>query len=160
MFRKKIVSANNAPSIRRAEEKDIGALATVFVTSEDPDHPIECAFDSEEGPGASRWIAGVPGEQTVILAFDAPQAIRRVRLEIEEPDASRTQEVDLSVSDDGGQTYRHVLRQEYNFSPPGTTIEREEWPFTADGVTHLRLRIKPDKGDRPCRATLTALAVS
>jgi hypothetical protein len=160
MFRKEIINAKNVASIRQGQEKDIGALATVFVTSEDPDHPIEYAFDAEEGPGASRWIAGVPGQQTVILAFDAPQAIRKVRLEVEERDTSRTQEVDLSVSDDGGQTYRHVLRQEYNFSPPGTTMEREEWPCSADGITHVRLRIKPDKGDRPCRATLTSFAVS
>ena len=160
MFRKEIINAKNVASIRHGQEKDIGALATVFVTSEDPDHPIEYAFDAEEGPGASRWIAGVPGQQTVILAFDLPQAIRKVRLEVEERDTSRTQEVDLSVSDDGGQTYRHVLRQEYNFSPPGTTMEREEWPLSADGITHVRLRIKPDKGDRPCRATLTSFAVS
>jgi hypothetical protein len=160
MFRKKIGQPSNVPPSRRAQEKDIGALATVFVTSEDPNHPIEHAFDAQEGPGASRWIAGLPGEQTVILAFDVPQTIRKVRLEVEELDTSRTQEVDLSVSSDGGQTYRHVLRQDYNFSPPGTTMEREDWPFAADGVTHIRLRIKPDKGDLPCRATLTTFAVS
>lgn len=68
--------------------------------------------------------------------------------------------MDLAVSDDGGRTYRHVLRQEYNFSPPGTTMEREEWTFGADCVTHLRLRITPDKSERPCRATLTTFAVS
>jgi len=160
MFRKEIINPKNLASIRHGPEKDIGAVATVFVSSEDPDHPIEYAFDAEEGPGASRWIAGVPGEQTVIVAFDAPQAIRKIRLEVEERDTTRTQEVDLSVSDDGGRTYRHVIRQEYNFSPPGTTMEREQWLFTADGVTHVRLRIRPDKGDRPCRATLTNFAVS
>jgi hypothetical protein len=160
MFRKQILNTKHTESVRRGDEKDIGALATVFVTSEDPRHPIDYAFDSEEGPGASRWIAGTPGQQTVILAFDAPQAIRKVRLEVEERDTSRTQEVDLAISSDGGKTYRHVLRQEYNFSPPGTTMEREEWPFSADGITHVRLTIKPDKGDRPCRATLTTLAIS
>ena len=164
MLRKQIIDADNVAAIRRGEQKDaeknIAALATVFVTSEDPQHPIDFAFDAEEGPGASRWIAGAPGPQTVILAFDVPQAIRKVRLEVEERDTSRTQEVDLAVSDDGGRTYRVVLRQEYNFSPPGTTLEREEWRFSSDGVTHLRLRIKPDKGERPCRATLTSFGVS
>jgi hypothetical protein len=63
----------------------------------------------------------------------------------------------LSTSCDGGQTYRELLRQEYNFSPPGTTFEREQWALTAGGVTHLRLGIKPDKGGTPCRATLTSL---
>jgi hypothetical protein len=160
MFRKRILNTVNPASTLRSGEKDISALATVLVTSEDADHPIEHAFDSEEGPGASRWIAGAPGEQTVIVAFDTPQAIRTVRLEVQEHDTSRTQEVDLSVSEDGGQTYRHVLRQEYNFSPPATTTEREQWTFRTDGVTHLRLTIKPDKGGRPCRATLTTLAIS
>ena len=42
----------------------------------------------------------------------------------------------------------------------GTAQEREEWPLSADGITHLRLRIRPDKGDRPCRATLTTIALS
>lgn len=160
MFRKEILNIKKAQSIFPGGEKDVAALATVFVSSEDPNYPIENAFDAEGGPGASRWIAGAPGEQTVIVAFDAPQAIRTVRIEVEEPDTSRTQELDLSVSDNGGQTYRHVLRQEYNFSPPGTTMEREEWPFSADGITHVRLRIKPDKGNRPCRATLTTFALS
>jgi len=159
-MRKVFLDTKNAASIRPGQEKDIAALATVFVSSEHPDHPIEHAFDANEGPGASRWIAGAPGEQTVILAFDAPQTIRKVRLEVEERDTSRTQEVDVAVSDDGGQTYRQVTRQQYNFSPPGTTMEREEWQFSAVGVTHVRLRITPDKSDRPCRATLTTFALA
>ena len=160
MFRKEILNTKKAAPIRPSDEKDIGALATVFVTSEDPDHPIEHAFDANEGPGASRWVAGTPGEQTVILAFDGPQTIRKMRLVVEERDTSRTQEVDLSVSENGGRTYRHVLRQEYNFSPPGTTMEREEWAVSADGVTHVRLRITPDKRDGQCRATLTTFALA
>jgi len=54
MFRKEIINAKNQASVRSRLEKDIGAIATVFVSSEDPDHPIEHAFDAEEGPGASR----------------------------------------------------------------------------------------------------------
>jgi hypothetical protein len=131
----------------------------VLVTSEDPDHPIDHVFDGERGPGASRWIAAQPGEQTVILAFDAPQTIRKVLVEIEEPDISRTQEMDVSISDDGGQTYRELVRQEYTFSPPGTTREHEEWSISANGVSHLRLRIKPEKGGKACRATLSTLAL-
>jgi len=65
----------------------------------------------------------------------------------------------LCLSCDGGRTYRELLRQEYNFSPPGTTFEREKWTVSAEGVTHLRLVIKPDKGDKPCRATLTSFVL-
>jgi hypothetical protein len=49
------------------------------------------------------------GEQVLILAFDAPQAIRRVVLEVEEPTVPRTQELQLAVSSDGGRTYRERL---------------------------------------------------
>ena len=104
-------------------------------------------------------MAAEPGEQQVILAFDAPQVIRRVVLEVEEQMVARTQEVQLAASGDGGRTYRKLVRQEYNFSPPGTTFEREEWAVAAEGVTHLRLVIKPDKGGKPCRATVTSLAL-
>jgi hypothetical protein len=158
-LRKKILSTHLITSGHSSPQKDIAALAMVLVTSEDPDHPIDHVFDGERGPGASRWIAAQPGEQTVILAFDAPQTIRKVLVEIEEPDISRTQEMDVSISDDGGQTYRELVRQEYTFSPPGTTREHEEWSINANGVSHLRLRIKPEKGGKACRATLSTLAL-
>jgi hypothetical protein len=158
MLRKQILTPHKSTSGRRADEKDIAAIATVLVTSEDRDHPIDNAFDERRGPGGSRWIAEQSGEQTLILAFDTPQTIRQVVLEVEEPEVTRTQELAMSVSNDGGQTYRELVRQEYNFSP-GTTLEREEWTIRADGVSHLRLKIKPDKGGKPCRATLTTLAL-
>lgn len=34
------------------------------------------------------------------------------------------------------------------------------WSILAEGVTHLRLEIKPDKGGRVGRATLTSLALA
>jgi hypothetical protein len=159
MLRKHILAERPTAPASLREEKDIAALATVLVTSESADHPIDHVFDPRRGPGGSRWIAAEPGEQVLILAFDTAQTIRRVSLEVEELEVSRTQELELSVSSDGGQTYRELRRQEYTFSPPGTTFEREDWAVTAEGVTHLRLRIKPDKGGKPCRATLTSLAI-
>jgi hypothetical protein len=159
MLRKQVLTTHPIVPAPRASEKDIATIATVLVTSEDPDHPIDHVFDDQRGPGASRWIAGESGEQTVILAFDAPQTIQKVLVEINEPDISRTQEMEVSVSTDGGRTYRELVRQEYTFSPPGTSREHEEWTFNAAGVSHLRLRIKPDKGGKTCRATLTTLAL-
>jgi hypothetical protein len=160
MLRKQIIRPSTATPALMPGEIDIAAVATVLVTSEAPEHPVDFAFDHHRGPGGNRWIAGEPGEQTLILAFDAPQAIRRVALEVEEPEVARTQELQLAVSTDGGRTYREVLRQEYNFSPPGTSFEREDWTLDAVGVTHLRLMIRPDKGSKPCRATITSLALS
>lgn len=138
---------------------DISALATVLVTSESSDHPVDHLFDGRNGPGGTRWVASVDGEQTLILAFDAPQTIREVGLETEESYASRTQVLTLSLSPDGGRTYREIVRQEFNFSPPGTTFEREVWSVPAARVTHLRVAIKPDKGGAPSRATLTSLII-
>ena len=39
-----------------------------------------------------------------IVAIDRPQRLQKVNLEIEEAEISRTQELSLAVSDDGGQT--------------------------------------------------------
>jgi hypothetical protein len=157
MLRKHIVKAPPSHLGPQPGEMDIAATATVQVTSEDAAHPIEHVFDHRRGPGGSRWIAAEPGEQTLILAFDTPQTMHQTIVEVEEREVSRTQELQLSVSHDGGQTYREMRRQEYNFSPPGTTCEREEWTVMAEGVTHLQLWIKPDKGGKPCRATLTSV---
>jgi len=159
MLRKQILTQGPTAPASPLEEKDIAALATILVTSEAADHPIDSVFDTQRGPGGTRWVAAAPGEQVLILAFDTAQTIRGVRLEVEELEVSRTHELEVSVSSDGGQTYRELRRQEYTFSPPGTTFEREAWAVTAEGVTHLRLRITPDKGGKPCRATLTSLSV-
>src|SRR3954454_11992527 len=159
MLHKQIIKSPTSLPTQTPGEIAIAAVATVLVTSEAAEHPVDHAFDGHRGPGGSRWEAGEPGEQTLILAFDAPQAIRRVALEVEEPEAARTQELQLAISTDGGRTYREVLRQEYNFTPPGTTFEREDWAVSVEGITHLRLVIRPDKGGKPCRATITTLAL-
>jgi hypothetical protein len=159
MLRKQVIPRHLVESAFFEGEIPIADVATVQVTSEQADHPIDNAFDHSRGSGGSRWIAEGPGEQTVILVFDTPQAIRTIGLEVEEPAVSRTQELSVSISHDGGRTYRELVRQEFNFSPPGTSFEREVWSVEAGGVTHLRLEIKPDKGGRVGRATLTSLSL-
>jgi hypothetical protein len=67
--------------------------------------------------------------------------------------------VQLALSTDGGLTYRECVRQEFNFSPEGTTWEQEKWSVQQDYVTHVRLVIKPDKGRRDVYATLTSLGL-
>jgi hypothetical protein len=158
-MRKLILKSDPATPALLPGELDVASLATVAVTSEAAGHPVENAFDRQRGPGGSRWIAETPGEQTFLLAFDAPQKIREVSLEVEETQVSRTQELELAVSQDGGNTFREVLRQEFNFTPAGATFEREVWSIAAEAATHVRLRIQPDKGARPCRASLTMLSL-
>jgi len=134
----------------------VSSVATVLVSSEAPEHPIEHAFDGQRGPGATRWIAAQPGEQRVIIAFDTPQTIRHVIVEVEEQEAWRTQELQLSVSTNGGETYRQLRCQEFTFHP-GATWECENWAVTEFHVTHVKLVIKPDKGRTDLSATLTSL---
>lgn len=159
MLRKQIIKLDPSPLIPPRDWIDVAALATVLISSEDAGHPVDNAFDGLSGPGGTRWLADEPGEQVLILAFDVPQSIRRVALEVEETEVARSQELDLAISRDGGKIYRELVRQEYNFSPPGTTFEREDWAVAAEAVTHLRLRIKPDKGGKPGFASITSLAI-
>jgi hypothetical protein len=160
MLRKQIVPRHSGESLSVEGEISVPDVATVQATSEEADHPIDNAFDHNRGPGGSRWIAAGLGEQTITLLFDRPQTIRKIGVEIEELAVSRTQELSLSVSSDGGRTYRELVRQEFNFSPPGTSFEGELWSVSAEAVTHLRLEIKPDKGGRVGRATLTSLILA
>jgi hypothetical protein len=159
MLRKEILPRRPVESTSFEGQIPVAEVATVQVTSEQAGHPIDSVFDDRRGPGGSRWIADGPGEQTLVLVFDAPQTVRVVGLEVEELSASRTQELSVAVSSDGGGTYRELVRQEFTFSPPDTTFERELWSVAADGVTHLRIDVKPDKGGRIGQATLTSLSL-
>ena len=159
MLRKKLFKSEPIAPLARQDSIDISAVATVLVTSERAAQPVDNIFDGQRGPAASRWVAEQPGEQTLILAFDIPQDLNFVAIEIEETEVARRQEILLSVSQDGGLTYRDLIRQEYDFSPTGATFESEHWTIREKGVTHLRLMIKPDKGDGPGHATVSALSV-
>ena len=157
-LRKRIINTARAPASRPdLGAIDITAVATVIVTSEDPAHPIDHVFNKHNQTETCRWIAANPGEQCVILDFDTPQTIHQIALEIEERDVQRSQELTISISSDGGRNYQELIRQEYNFSPPGTTWERETWSVPATRVSHLCLQINPDKSGKSCRATLTSL---
>lgn len=134
-------------------------LGTVRATSEADGHAIEQAFDHDHGPGATHWRAGEPGEQTITVDFEQPCTIEQVSMELEEREVARTQEVQLAVSTDGGQTYRECVRQEFNFSPDGATWEKETWHIVRNHVTNVRLLIKPDKGRKDVYATLTSLVL-
>jgi hypothetical protein len=159
MLRKQIIPRPPVEAASLEGQILVAEVATVQVTSEQASHPIDNVFDNRRGPGGSRWVADQPGEQTLVLVFDSPQTIRQVSLEVEELSVSRTQELSVSVSSNGGRTYRELVRQEFTFSPPGTTFEREVWSVSAEGVTHLRVDIKPDKGGRVGQATLTSLSL-
>ena len=110
----------------------------VELTSEDPESPIEGAL---WGEGSGGWRAGGPGRQTITLTWPAPIAMRRIRLVFEEHSQPRTQEFVVRASTGDGQ--REIVRQQFTFSPPGTTVEREEYVTNLDGVSQLELAIIP-----------------
>ena len=139
------------------EWMDLERLAQVEITSEDVDHPIESALIPRMGPG---WRAAQPGEQTIRLRFDEPLQIKWIRLVFHEDEQERTHEFVLRWSPDGGQSYREIVRQQYNFSPPGAERELEDYEVDLDGVTALELRIIPDISGGNTRATLAQLRLA
>ena len=136
---------------------DLERLALVEITSEDVGCPIESALIPGAGPG---WRAAQPGEQTIRLRFDEPLRLKRVHLVFREDEQERTQEFVLRWSPDGGQSYREIVRQQYNFSPPDVTREAEDYDVDLDGVTALELRIVPDISDGSARASLAQWRVA
>jgi len=132
-------------------------LAQVEITSEDVDHPIEWALIPGAGPG---WRAAQPGEQTIRLLFDEPLRLKRIHLAFQEDEQERTQEFVLRWSPDGGQSYREIVRQQYNFSPPEAAREVEDYDVDLGGVTALELKIVPDISDGSARASLAQLRVA
>jgi hypothetical protein len=136
---------------------DLDLLAQVEITSEDADYPIESALIPGTGLG---WRAAQPGEQTIRLRFDEPQSLRRIHLMFHEGEQERTQEFVLRWSSDGGQSYREIVRQQYNFSPPEAPREVEDYDIDLDGVTALELKIVPDISGGSTRASLAQLRLA
>ena len=132
-------------------------LAQVELTSEDAAHPIDAALMPSAGSG---WRAAQAGEQTIRLLFDEFQRVRRIQLVFQEDQQARTQEFVLRWSPDGGQSYREIVRQQYNFSPPGVTHEFEDYAVDLAGVATLELRIVPDISGGEARASLAQLRIA
>ena len=132
-------------------------LAQVEITSEDVGYPIESALLPGTGSG---WRAAQSGEQTIRLLFDEPLRLKRIHLVFQEDKKERTQEFVLRWSPDGGQSYREIVRQQYNFSPPEALSEVEDYDVDLDGVTALELKIVPDISGGSAQASLAQLRLA
>ena len=135
---------------------DLSTTALVEVTSEDKDYPIESALIPGESKG---WRASEPGTHTIRLIFDRPQKIKRISLVFEERQTSRTQEFVLRWSPDRERELQEIVRQQWNFSPPHTTAEVEEYRVELSDVGVLEMTITPDIAGGMARASLNSLAV-
>ena len=157
-MRKRLI-APPAQTIRTRGEGwlEVERAALVEVTSEDKDFPVESAFVSGDTPG---WRAAAPGTQTIRLIFDQPQRLRCISLVFEENEPPRTQEFVLRWSPESGGSIKEVVRQQWNFSPPESIRESEEYRVELSNVTLLELVIKPNIGGGLSRASLKNLRLS
>jgi hypothetical protein len=133
---------------------DLDDAAVVEVTSEEKEYPVESALVLGEMRG---WRAADSGTQTIRLIFDEPQRLTRIALVFEETETERTQEFVLRWSSDGGRSFREIVRQQWNFSPPKTIREVEEYRVELSDVSVLELVIVPDISGGAARASLRSL---
>ena len=151
-MRKRIREEHATERARTSDEGwlSLERLATVEVTSEQDAFPIESVFADNSREG---WRASKSGEQMIRLIFDRPVAVNRIQLRFEERDAERTQEFTLSWRPSTGGC-REIVRQQWNFSPSGSTVEIEDYAVDLHDVSALKLTIKPDIGRNDRTATL------
>jgi hypothetical protein len=149
-------TSQNAPHLDEGW-LDLDRAAVAEVTSEEKGYPVESALASGETQG---WRPADSGTQTIRLIFDEPQKLTRISLVFEESETGRTQEFVLRWSPDGGRSFREIVRQQWNFSPPETTREIEEYQVQLSDVTVLELVIVPDISRGAARASLKSLRLS
>jgi hypothetical protein len=144
-MRKRVLGSTPLPSVAAdgREWLDLQDRAEVEVTSEADGYPVESVFNFGAGPG---WRAGSPGKQRIRLIFDQPQSIHRMRLEFNEPEVARSQEFTVRWSGRPDESSKEIVRQQWNFSPGGSTVESEEYVVDLKAVSIFELTIDPDRG--------------
>lgn len=135
---------------------DLGALAEVEISSEDPEHPIESALIPGTGPG---WRAGTAGRQQIRLIFLPPQKVQRIQLHFEERSVARTQEYVLRWAAERDRPCRDIVRQQWNFDPQGATVEIEDHRVDLPSVAVLELIIDPGAAGDAAVASMKKMRV-
>ena len=130
-MQKRLVVAPGPGSVAEESWLNLEAMAQVELTSEDPACPIEGALLPNGLPG---WRAAAPGTQSIRLLFHQPFVLR--------------------WSPDGGRSSQDLVRQQYTFSPEGSTSEVEDLNVDLRSVTALELTIIPDQGREQAHACL------
>jgi len=157
-MRKRIVGRAQQEAVLADQDwLNVERLADVEVTSEDPRYPIEAALVPGRGSG---WRAAEPGRQTMRLLFTSPQRLRRIWLVFAESTIERTQEYVLRWSSDGGQSFHEIVRQQWTFSPQGSTCETEDHRVELSDVGILELSIMPGTSGDLAFASLVQLRIA
>lgn len=157
-MRKKIIN-NLQKETKPLEQKwlNLEEIVTVELTSEDANYPIESALLTKQ---KSQWRAATSGKQTIRLLFDHPQQIKKISLSFQESHLERTQEYVLRYLSENETSFQEIVRQQWNFSPEGNTIEEEEHQVDLHNVTELELIIIPDINGGEARASLIQLQLA
>jgi len=156
-MRKRLVSPiRSSAAVRERGWLDLDQAAMVEVTSEADGYPVEEAL-LRDGRG---WRADMPGAQTIRLLFDRPQTIQLIRLVFKEEDFARTQEFVLRWLPYGAGSWKDLVRQQWNFSPPNTIEECEEYRFDLSTAAALELSINPDISLGEAHASLQRLQMA
>jgi hypothetical protein len=135
----------------------LDAIARVEASSEDAEHPLECALAAGR---RTEWRASRPGAQLIKIRFHQPRNVRRIRLVIADPDQTRTQEFTITWSSHRGERHTVAVRQQFNFSPSGATTEVEDYQVDLPAAAALELRIVPDVNGGAAVARLAELFVA
>jgi hypothetical protein len=144
-MRKSIVSPSAVATPPISELwRDLERIARVEISSEDDQFPIEHALGKKETTG---WRAAGIGPQLIRLHFDEPMNIKRLRLHFVDKTAERSQE--FAVFAGSGSELKEVVRQQWTFSPYGSTEEIEDYTVNLSGITTLEVRIDPDRSHDP-----------
>jgi uncharacterized protein (DUF736 family) len=158
-MRKKVINSDMINPRPHSQEGwlDLEEIARVEVTSEDPKFPIEAALAAAEGPG---WRAAEKGEQIIRIVLDNPRTLRRINLKFSEPEIERTQEFTLQWSAEAAGPFREIVRQQWTFSPQGSTSEVEDYQVQLKNLSVLELTLKPDLTPDNAFATLARCRVA
>ena len=157
MRKRLISSANQSDSTAAHDWLELEHAAVVEVTSEADGYPVEGALLPDRDRG---WRAATAGTQVIRLLFDKPQTIRTIRLVFKEERGARTQEFLLRWLPHGTTSWKDLVRQQWNFSPPETMEEREEYKVDLASADALELSISPAIGGQGVRASLEKMQLS
>jgi hypothetical protein len=101
------------------------------------------------------WRPQKTGQQTIRLVFAVPQRIAKVRLVFVEEELDRTQELVLRWRSQGATRFEEIVRQQYVFSPGGSTREVEDYGVDLRNLVAIELSIVPDISGKVAFANLS-----
>ncbi len=145
------------PSLRQGDSQAVRAAVQVLALKagingyKSSEMEVRVSPASGEGLG---WRAVEKGKHIIRIILDKPRPFRRIKLEFSETEIERTHEFTLRWSAEPGGPFRDIVRQQWTFSPQGSTSEVEDYQVDLDSVSVLELSLKPELTPGNAFATL------